>query len=104
MTSGAVSPPAVEPVIDAATDIDHRCEYHVRDLGTRSVTLFPTRAHVVRDIRNVPLKVSFLQFVVLLMPGCLVSMLRLSLCVTLADHLVGWDKSNRCHRSDPDVG
>ncbi|KAI0444338.1 hypothetical protein F4803DRAFT_549344 [Xylaria telfairii] len=65
MTSGTVSPPAVEPVIDAATDIDHRCEYHVRDLGTRSVTLFPTRAHVVRDIKNVPLKVGTNQIAVI---------------------------------------
>lgn len=32
-------------------------EYHVRDLGTRCVTLFPARALVVRDIKNVTLKV-----------------------------------------------
>ncbi|KAI1748420.1 hypothetical protein F4782DRAFT_542820 [Xylaria castorea] len=56
MTFGAISPSLAEPVIDEATQIDHRREYHVRDLGTRSVTLFPTRAHVVRDIKNVPLK------------------------------------------------
>ncbi|KAG8161315.1 hypothetical protein KVR01_009579 [Diaporthe batatas] len=34
----------------------HAQEYHVRDLPTRSITLFPTRAQVVRDIRNVVLK------------------------------------------------
>ncbi|KAI0466028.1 hypothetical protein F4859DRAFT_341122 [Xylaria cf. heliscus] len=56
MAFGAVSSPTAEPVIDAAAQIDHRHEYHVRDLGTRSVTLFPTRAHVIRDIKNVPLK------------------------------------------------
>lgn len=33
----------------------HR-EYHLRDLGTRCVTLFPTRALIVRDIKNVTLK------------------------------------------------
>lgn len=35
----------------------HTQEYRVRDLPTRSITLFPTRAQVVRDIRNVILKV-----------------------------------------------
>lgn len=34
----------------------HTQEYHVRDLPTRSITLFPTRAQIVRDIRNVALK------------------------------------------------
>jgi hypothetical protein len=33
-------------------------EYRIRDLPTRSVTLFPTRAQVVRDIKDVTLKVS----------------------------------------------
>ncbi|KAI0456394.1 hypothetical protein F5B21DRAFT_513253 [Xylaria acuta] len=65
MAFGAVSRPAVEPVIDAATRIDHRCKYHVRDLGTRSVTLFPTRAHVVRDIKDVPLKVGTNQIAII---------------------------------------
>ncbi|ORY59550.1 uncharacterized protein BCR38DRAFT_444864 [Pseudomassariella vexata] len=31
-------------------------KYHVRDLGTRSVNLFPTRAEVFRDIKDVQLK------------------------------------------------
>lgn len=34
----------------------HNQEYRIRDLPTRSITLFPTRAQVVRDIRNVVLK------------------------------------------------
>lgn len=33
-------------------------EFRIRDLFTRTVTLFPTRAQVVRDIKNVALKVS----------------------------------------------
>lgn len=32
-------------------------KYRVRDLPTRSITLFPTRAQVVRDIKDVNLKV-----------------------------------------------
>lgn len=36
-----------------------RSEYHMRDLGTRCVTLFPARALVVRDIKNVTLKVGY---------------------------------------------
>lgn len=35
----------------------HSCKYHVRDLATRSVTLFPTQAQVIRDVKNVQLKV-----------------------------------------------
>ncbi|KUI57488.1 Protein F37C4.5 [Cytospora mali] len=31
-------------------------EYHVRDLSTRSITVFPTRAQIVRDVKNVSLK------------------------------------------------
>ncbi|KAK0717953.1 hypothetical protein B0T26DRAFT_711427 [Lasiosphaeria miniovina] len=34
----------------------HKCEYRIRDLPTRSVTLFPTRAQVVREIKDVALK------------------------------------------------
>jgi len=36
----------------------HKQEFHVRDLPTRSVTLFPNRAQVVREIKNITLKVS----------------------------------------------
>ncbi|KAH8651023.1 hypothetical protein BX600DRAFT_441470 [Xylariales sp. PMI_506] len=34
----------------------HKQEFHVRDLETRSVTLFPSRAQIVRDIKDVGLK------------------------------------------------
>lgn len=34
----------------------HKIEYKLRDLGTRSVTLFPTRAQIQRDIKSVNLK------------------------------------------------
>lgn len=36
----------------------NKIEYKVRDLNTRSVILFPTRAQVSRDITSVNLKVS----------------------------------------------
>ena len=36
----------------------HKQEFHIRSLPTRSVTLFPTRAQVVREIKDVTLKVS----------------------------------------------
>ncbi len=39
-------------------DVVHKQEFRVRDLATRSVTLFPTRAQVVRDIKAVALKVA----------------------------------------------
>ncbi|KAH8168592.1 mucoidy inhibitor A [Sarocladium implicatum] len=34
----------------------NQIEYKLRDLGTRAVTLFPTRAQIYRDIKNVPLQ------------------------------------------------
>ncbi|KAK3934839.1 hypothetical protein QBC46DRAFT_398835 [Diplogelasinospora grovesii] len=37
-------------------DTTHKQEFHVRSLSTRSVTLFPTRAQVVREIKDVVLK------------------------------------------------
>ncbi|TDZ49747.1 hypothetical protein CTRI78_v007900 [Colletotrichum trifolii] len=37
-------------------DTVNKTEYHVRDLATRSVTLFPSRAQVVRDLKDVTLK------------------------------------------------
>ncbi|KAI1075779.1 hypothetical protein F5B20DRAFT_573230 [Whalleya microplaca] len=43
----------------------HKKEYHIRDLGTRSVTLFPSRAQVIRDIKDVPLKPGTNQIVIL---------------------------------------
>ncbi|RBQ76538.1 hypothetical protein FVER14953_10389 [Fusarium verticillioides] len=42
------------PAFDA--DVGHKVEYKIRDLGTRSVTLFPTQAQVKREIKDVPLK------------------------------------------------
>lgn len=41
-----------------AADVGHKVEYKVRDLGTRSVTLFPSQAQIKREIKDVPLKVS----------------------------------------------
>ena len=35
----------------------HKQEFLVRDLSTSSVTFFPARANIVRDIRDVALKV-----------------------------------------------
>ena len=32
-------------------------EYNIRDLGTKSVTLFPTRAQIVREIKDLQLAV-----------------------------------------------
>ncbi|KAK2614602.1 hypothetical protein N8I77_001411 [Diaporthe amygdali] len=37
-------------------DTIHEHEYRIRDLPTRSITLFPTRTQVVRDIKDVILK------------------------------------------------
>ncbi|KND91574.1 Protein F37C4.5, partial [Tolypocladium ophioglossoides CBS 100239] len=37
-------------------DSTNKVEYHVRNLGTRSVTLFPTRAQITREVKNVNLK------------------------------------------------
>ena len=35
----------------------HKQDVHARDLSTRSVTFYPTRAQIVRDITDVILKV-----------------------------------------------
>jgi hypothetical protein len=47
---------------DRATPITmegvHQQEFRIRDLSTRSVLLFPTRAQIIRDIRNIELQVS----------------------------------------------
>ncbi|EFQ33913.1 hypothetical protein CGRA01v4_12393 [Colletotrichum graminicola] len=37
-------------------DVIHHKEYHVCDLSTKSVTLFPTRAQIFREVKNLPLK------------------------------------------------
>ncbi|KAL2066026.1 hypothetical protein VTL71DRAFT_2097 [Oculimacula yallundae] len=39
-----------------ATDTPHKLEFRIRDLSTRSVLLFPSRAQVIRDIKNVTLQ------------------------------------------------
>lgn len=39
-----------------ASDIPHQQEFRIRDLTTRSVLLFPSRAQIIRDIQNVTLK------------------------------------------------
>ncbi|XXG97972.1 threonyl-tRNA synthetase [Hypoxylon texense] len=44
-------------------DADHKHEYHIRQLNTRSVTLFPSRAQVVREIKDIPLKVGINQII-----------------------------------------
>jgi hypothetical protein len=38
-------------------DVISKTEYTVRDLGTKSVTLFPTKAQICREIQDVALKV-----------------------------------------------
>ncbi|KAK0620453.1 hypothetical protein B0T14DRAFT_521458 [Immersiella caudata] len=37
-------------------DTTHKQEYRIRDLPTKSVTLFPTRAQIVREVKDVSLK------------------------------------------------
>lgn len=39
-----------------ATDTVHKQEFRIRDLATRSVLLFPTRAQVIRDIKEITLQ------------------------------------------------
>ena len=45
-------------IITMADETIHRQEFNVRDLATRSVTLYPFRAEIIRDINGVTLKVS----------------------------------------------
>lgn len=42
----------------AADDTIHKQSFSIDDLAARSVTLYPTRAAVVRDIENVTIEVS----------------------------------------------
>ncbi|UPL04162.1 hypothetical protein LCI18_015096 [Fusarium solani-melongenae] len=37
-------------------EVTHKVQYKIRELGTRSVTLFPTQAQIKREIKDVPLK------------------------------------------------
>ncbi len=39
-----------------STDSPHKQEFRIRDLSTRSVLLFPTRAQIIRDIKEVTLQ------------------------------------------------
>src|SRR4051794_33492932 len=39
-----------------ATDSPHKQEFRIRDLSTRSVLLFPTRAQIIRDIKDIPIQ------------------------------------------------
>jgi len=47
-----------------ATDIPHKQEFRIRDLSTRSVLLFPSRAQVIRDIKNITLQPGANQIVI----------------------------------------
>jgi len=38
-------------------DASHKREFKIRDLSTRSVLLFPTRAQIIRDIKDIALQV-----------------------------------------------
>jgi hypothetical protein len=46
--------------INVIMESTHKQEFHIRDVPTQSVTLFPSSAQVVRAIKDVQLKVSFL--------------------------------------------
>ncbi len=40
-----------------ASDTPHKQEFRIRDLSTRSVVLFPTRAQIIREIKDITLLV-----------------------------------------------
>ncbi|KAI1770512.1 hypothetical protein F4818DRAFT_455625 [Hypoxylon cercidicola] len=61
MASSATASEKMAP--SGSPDADHKHEYHIRQLGTRSVTLFPSRAQVVREIKNIPLKIGMNQII-----------------------------------------
>lgn len=42
-----------------AADASNKQEFLVRNLHTRSVTLYPTKAQIVRDVTGISLKVSY---------------------------------------------
>ncbi|KAJ8125972.1 hypothetical protein O1611_g7666 [Lasiodiplodia mahajangana] len=50
-----MSHPLPESTAHTAMDLDNTYKYTVQGLGTRSVTLFPTHARVVREIKNIPI-------------------------------------------------
>ena len=41
-----------------ADDLVNRQQFVVRDLGTNSVTFFPSSANIVRDVKDITIKVS----------------------------------------------
>ncbi|RDL39903.1 Uncharacterized protein BP5553_04243 [Venustampulla echinocandica] len=47
-----------------ANDSIHRQEFRIRDLATRSVLLFPTRAQIIRDIKEITLQPGLNQIVI----------------------------------------
>lgn len=53
----SVGAAAGEKMISSDAKISKKT-YNIRQLDTRSVTLFPTGAQVVREIKDIPLKVS----------------------------------------------
>ncbi|KAI1758710.1 hypothetical protein GGR53DRAFT_528704 [Hypoxylon sp. FL1150] len=55
--------PGEKLVSSESTHADHKQEYNIRQLSTQSVTLFPSRAQVVREIKDVPLKTGINQIV-----------------------------------------
>ncbi|KAI1123451.1 hypothetical protein F5Y10DRAFT_280947 [Nemania abortiva] len=61
----STSRPLLEPVSRITGDVGHKHEYDVRNLGTRSVTLFPTYARIIRDIKNVPLRAGINQVTII---------------------------------------
>ena len=40
-----------------AFEVIHKREFNIRELATKTVTLYPTRAEVVQDINDIRLKV-----------------------------------------------
>lgn len=40
-----------------ALEVAHKREFNIRELATKAVTLYPTRAEVARDINGISLKV-----------------------------------------------
>ncbi|KAI0150676.1 hypothetical protein GGR57DRAFT_471172 [Xylariaceae sp. FL1272] len=53
---GASAPAVSSESVSQIVHVDHSCEYRIRDLPTRSVTLFPSSAQVIRHIADVSLK------------------------------------------------
>ncbi|KAI0022474.1 hypothetical protein F4780DRAFT_733053 [Xylariomycetidae sp. FL0641] len=56
MVFGGLEQPRTSVEASASTHVDHAQEYHVRDLSTRSLTIYPSRTQVVRELKGVALK------------------------------------------------